>query len=607
VTTALERMLERTGKTITDFRSNSQLGEIFRRTGVRATPEFQRIKFLPRRSWLQLSEDGYREKLSEFLRAPGGTMTLRPAQVAVLTEAYDYRGCVGQLGLGAGKTLVTALLPTILSAERPVLLAPAKLRDKTARDFQKLREHWLVHPKIEFISYEQLARVKQAELLEQIDPDLIMADEVHRLKNLNAGCTKRVKRRMSKRPDTVFVGLSGTLTVRTPLDYWHLSMWALQRSGLLPLPKNYDETHEWALAIGVKVDDDKRVAPGALLELAPEGLPEIMPAVTKARLGVQKRLRDTPGFVMTADTDVDASLTLQVIRPPRSERIEEALERMRKTRETPNGDTLIRPVDVWRQARELACGFYYRWEPAAHPIWLLWRTNWGRYVRHVLQSSSKLDTPLQVQQWVERTVKEGRKEEPFTLSDPDKPDDPEATIKLVPSEILRRWIEVRPVFKPNPVAYWIDDSYMRWLVATELTPKHPPTVVWVEHIAVATKLRELSGMPFCNRNARDDKGRHIEDLGGQHVIASIESCGEGVNLQESWSRNLVVSCPPVGKVWEQMIGRTHRSGQTEDEVEVLVLGACPEQEQSLEQATLDAEYVFESTGQQQRLLLADRV
>lgn len=605
--TAAQRLIARTGKTAADFRSNSALGEIFRKVGVRDTPELQRIKHLPRRDWTEISRDGYDELLSAHLRAPGGTMTLRPSQVALLTEACDLGGCLGQLGLGVGKTLITAVLPTLLGAERPVLLAPAKLRDKTKRDFDKLRKHWIIHPRIEFVSYQQLSRKKQADLLEELDPDLLMCDEVHALKNLKSGRTRRVARRMSARPDTMFVGLSGTLTVRTPMDYWHLLLWALLRKGLMPLPKNADEVQEWALAIGVGVDDDKRVLPGALLDLPlPEGLDPALPEITKARFAVRKRLRETPGFVMTEDTDVDASISLELICPPPSDVVNKALMDVRITNTSPNGDILLRPVDVWRQARQLACGFYYRWTPEAPSEWLFWRCNWGRYVRHVLGYSNKLDTPEQVLHWVEKCVKEQQRQDKFRLHDPAKPDDPDTGIDMLPSQILAEWQRWRPTFKPNPKAYWIDDSHMRWLMQTYCTDKEDPTLIWVEHVAVGELLAELTGFPYCHEGGRDQKGRYIEDLSGQHVICSVESCNEGMNLQ-AWHRNLVVSCPPSGKTWEQMIGRTHRSGQLADEVEVLVFRSCIEQEEGLDEATKQAEYAFETFGQKQRLMLADRV
>lgn len=598
--TAYARLVERTGKTAADFRPDSKLGEVFRRNGIQRTPEFERVYFLPRRDWPLLCGEGYLERLSAHLRLPGSQALLRPAQVAILTEAYDFRGALGQLGLGVGKTLATALLPTILNAKRPLLLAPAKLRKKTARDFARARKDWIIHPRIEFVSYQQLGRKKYVDLLEEIQPDVIMCDEVHKLKNLHAAVTKRVKRRMKNAPDTIFVGLSGTITARSLHDYWHLLLWALGPK-LIPLPVNHNDLKEWALAVDEKVERGVRAAAGALLELPrlvdPPGADEL----TLARLGVQHRLRQTPGFVMTEATGVDASMSIELVVPPRSAAINAALDDLRVDWVTPNGEVLVTPVDKWRFARQLACGFYYQWVPGAPLLWLEARRNWAKYVRSILLHSHKYDSPLQVQEAVEA----GKLKVRFRIPHPTKEDH---FLSVTPQTLLSRWLEERPKFKPGPVAHWIDDSYMRWLLREHVFAKGlDHSIIWVEHVAVGEKLAALSGLPFCHRNACDSKGRFIEDLGGQSVIASVASCGEGVNLQTSWHRNVVVSCMPNGPTWEQMLGRTHRSGQEADEVEVVMLNACPEQEAGFEQAVRDALYAYETTGQNQRLLLVDRI
>lgn len=600
---ALDTILALTGKTADEFRSNSKIGQIHREHGIRRTREFERIWKLPRRDWERLSEDGYLEKLSEHLRAPGGTMTLRPAQVATLTEAHDFGGCLGQIGLGEGKTLITALLPTILDVERPVLLAPAKLRDKTARDFQKLRAHWMIHPKIEFISYEQLGRDQYKQLLFDIGPDLIMCDEVQKLKNMQAGVTKRVRRYMRKHSDTMFVGLSGTITKRSLHDYWHLLMWALGPD-LMPVPSIHPEMKLWALAVDEKVDDERRVAPGSLLlfghDVPHEALAhcesERERNLTQARLGLQLRLGKTPGFIMTRDVSVSSGITLELVRPPRSEAIEEALRDLRVSGQTYNGEVLVDQMDVWRVSRQYGCGFYYIWDPPAPTDWRIARRDYNRFVRQELATSRTIDTPLQVQLAIER----GELTDSFEIEHPEHPD---RKVSVTPQWLLERWLAVRPSFVPKTRAEWIDDSYMRFIVRKYLVGA-PPTLVWVEHRAVGHMLSKLSGAPFCHQNARTEDGRFIEDLTGQHVICSIASCGEGLNLQ-AWSRNFIVSCPPAGPTYEQLIGRTHRQGQEADVVELLMLRSCPEQEEGLAQAMRDARYAHETMGQSQRLLLVD--
>jgi hypothetical protein len=611
MSTVLHKMLERTGKSVTDFRSNSQLGEIFRSSGVRSTPEFERIKFLPRRVWESQIDAEYLRRLSAHLRAPGGKMTLRPAQAAVLTEAYDFGGSFVQLGVGEGKTLITAVLPTLKGSERPVLLAPAKLRKKTVRDFERLRKDWMVHPRIEFISYEMLSRKKQADVLFEIKPDLIMADEAHALRNLSSSRTKRVKRFMAENPQVPFVPLSGTFAKRSLLDFWHLLMWSM-KTQLMPLPKIHSEVMEWALAVDEKVEEEKRVRPGALLELIgqkPDKWEEL-DDLKKARIAVRDRLKSTPGVIITSSSqNVDASISIELIYPPRCEELDQAINLLRTDFITPDGIDLTLEIEsarqryltLWRHARQLSCGFFYRWDPSPPVPWLEARRNWGRYVRHILDNSSKLDSPQQV----EHAVLKQELVTPFRIPDPTKPPESGLTIKVTPQKLLAAWLVQRPTFKPHAKANWVNDQHLRWILNTHVKDA-PPTVLWVEHIAVGERLSKISGFPFCHINASDANGRYIEDLSG-HVIASVASCGEGVNLQFKWARNIVISAPPNGPAWEQMLGRTHRPGQDADTVEVLVLSACDEQEQGFLQAVRDARLAEDGLGQQQKLLLADRV
>src|SRR5690606_28808723 len=108
---------------------------------------------------------------------------------------------------GAGKTLISYLAPCILDAKRPLLILPAKLKEKTRREFRTLAYHWRgPHPdafRIE--SYELLGRMNAGNklddkgrvvrpgFLERYNPDLIILDEFHKAKNIRgAAVAKRL-------------------------------------------------------------------------------------------------------------------------------------------------------------------------------------------------------------------------------------------------------------------------------------------------------------------------------------------------------------------------------------------------------------------------------
>ena len=90
------------------------------------------------------------------------------------------------------------------------------------------------------------------------------------------------------------------------------------------------------------------------------------------------------------------------------------------------------------------------------------------------------------------------------------------------------------------------------------------------------------------------------------IVASMEAQGTGKNLQH-YCRNLFTSMPLNGTTFEQVCGRTHRSGQEADEVVIDWFGHTPETADALSVVIEDAEFVQETTGQRQKVLYADRI
>ena len=159
----LNKMLARVGKSVEDFRSTSRVGRVLKRMGVMDSNELDRVLRLPRRRWEDspdLSGD-----LQAWLRTHWGTMELRQIQAAALQEVHDYNGLFGPIRVGGGKTLISFLAAAVVEAQRPILLIPAKLRDKTRREMRILQEHWNF-PRPQIVTYEKLGRVGAAELLE---------------------------------------------------------------------------------------------------------------------------------------------------------------------------------------------------------------------------------------------------------------------------------------------------------------------------------------------------------------------------------------------------------------------------------------------------------
>jgi superfamily II DNA or RNA helicase len=164
---------------------------------VRASSELRRILALPRRD---INDPAYYEPLveqmTELLKQPDASPSarLKPVQAVALYEIAAYGGGFCPIETGYGKTLVSLLTFFVLDAQRPLLVLPASLIDKTEREARKYRKDWLVPNNIVMVSYEVLGRVNQAAYLEKHDPDVVVCDEVHRLKNKKAAVTRRFNR-----------------------------------------------------------------------------------------------------------------------------------------------------------------------------------------------------------------------------------------------------------------------------------------------------------------------------------------------------------------------------------------------------------------------------
>lgn len=528
------------------------------------TEDFRRIEALPRVTY----PEPMVEDLTEAYRTEAGTMTLRPLQATALEILHDCRGLLGSLPVGSGKTLITYLAATVLGCVNPILLVPAHLREKTERDFAELSKHWIgVAPLI--VTYSWLSRIDQAEWLEKLKPDIIIGDEAHKLRRPGSACTRRVFRYLRENPDVVFCALSGTLIGRSLMDIHKLAALTLGPANM-PIPQSEKECRVWARAFDEKVDI--RSKPGALGMLLEPG---VEPSLENIRKVVGRRIFETPGTLASYEDDVPASITINPIKWPMPIECKAHVSKLLDLHEAPNGDECT-PADVYRHLRSLAMGFYYEWDPEPPWEWLDARRHWKRFARDILSAENPLyDTELQVAN--------------------------AAKVGLIDPSQWHAWDAVRHSYNGESVPVWVSDDAIGRVV--QLVGSDP-VVVWVEQIAVGNYLAELTGWPYYHKLGRDRSGRFIDDHGDGPMIASIASNHEGRNLQR-WNRAVVLTPPANGKIVEQLLGRMHRPGQEADEVHVDVILPHARIRQQFRQAVRDCELVRDTTGQPQKLLIAD--
>ncbi len=542
---------------------------------VRSSPEFVRIRDLPRRTLAVTPVE--LEALHARLVLPEGTRRLRPIQAAGLLEAERTNGLFGPIGVGAGKSDLALLLPVVMRSKVAVLLVPAALREKVLRqDYPALVPHYrlprLVGAKVaplhaegelHLLSYDALSRESGARILEDLKPDLVICDEAHALRHPSATRTKRFVRYFREHRDTRLCALSGTMTSKSLRDYAHLAFLALREGS--PVPTSWTVLEEWAAALD---SGFLQAPPGVLVELCQPN--------EHVREGFRRRLVDTAGVVATTESALGTALNFyeRPVEVPKV--VRDTLRQVNETWTSPADDEAFDDVLVLhRYLRQLAAGFYYRWvwpngePPTLRSQWLDARKAYHREVANFLTHRSKpgIDSPL----LYAKAVADGR----------------------LTSATSAAWLAVKDLAKPKTEAVWLDsflvDDAVAW--ATQSTG-----IVWYEHAAVGEALA-ARGLPHYGPG---DEGLLKED-GSRSIVASIRAHGTGKNLQ-AFSRNLVTTPPVSGTTWEQLLGRTHRPGQDADEVEVYVYRHTPEMRGALTKALRDAEYQQRTTGNQQKLL-----
>lgn len=555
-----------------------------------ATAELARIRALPRRAWTDADAAQAVQALTAHLRKPGGDMILRPIQAIALLEIGLAKGGFLPIRVAGGKTLISLLAPTVLGAERPLLVVPAKLQEKTRRAWKALAYHWKIHPSIRIISYELLGRVQARELLETWRPDCIVADEAHKLKSREAGVTKRVRWYLDANPSVRYVDMSGSITKRSIKDYAHRAGWALRGSS--PVPLDHRDLVTWSGVLDEQPGawrnpDPEPPDPGALVYLGPgESIRDVFRA----------RCHDTLGWVATRESELSIPIVGEIVKLDVPRAVSEALTHLRKTWSSPephaarvfacpgpgacSGDAEYEYApEVWAHARQIALGFWYQWDPQPPPVWKARRKAWGQWVRHLLEHSRRnLATPLDAANAVDQGYY------------------PEA------ERALAEWREVRDTFKPDSRPVWFDTFALDWC---KERLSEDPCLLWTEHRAFAERLAQETGVPFYSSGGCDARGRSILDHDpAAPAICSVRAIGEGFDLQK-FSRNVVASAPTGGREWEQLLGRTLREGQAADEITLTVLSTCLEHDGALEQARADAAYIESTTGQRQILLTVD--
>ena len=542
---------------------------------TKVTTEAVRIKNLPTYQYVE-------RDFTDQVKTPDGEMRLRPLQNKALAHCVDAQGGVLLLGCGVGKTLISFLLPAVMKAKTPLLLVPASLVEKTKAEFFSYEKHFnITLPEV--FSYERLSRRSAQQYLTKLKPDLIIADEAHHLKSMDSTRTGRLGKYLVNHPKCAFVVMSGTLFSKTLADFAHLSDWALEEGS--PVPNNHRDVECFDAVLTGEANHFQHADFAPLLKWG-----------DSPRDAVFKRLAATKGVVLTTEDAVGSSLQILTMKLSVPADLQKAINDCFESgvmsgvleglgidfdEEAVNASQhLWDDVDQFalRGLGQMLSGCLYYWEWPDHTPdeeWLSARKEWRRAVRIIREMDLEgFDSPHIIEtEWSHL---------PFDIQ--------EAFDKA-----YREWQLVKHRAEPPRHELWVSD-YLILGIKEWFEKQTEPSIIWVESVALGERLKDELGIPYHGG------GTEIP-LHAHNCIASIDSHGTGKNLQ-AWSNCLVAAAMADPARWEQLIARTHRTGQTADVVKWYIFNHSIFGS-AFGKARKQAKVISEVSGQAQRLTYAD--
>ena len=291
------------------------------RNGPPDGPEFRRIRALPTRDWRTAYDvpelvDRYSRELSLT-----GSGRLLPMQAVGLHELRVFRRLYVVAGLGTGKTLLSALAPTILgfTGAETVFIPPHPLVKQTRDALTELSSEWRVASPENVLSAKLFSNAEYASYLLDLKPRVVILDESQTFGNPGSGRSARLQQYLDLYPGTHVITLTATPGDSSLASVRHLLRWTLGSD--CPVPLDRSEFWIWCQAL----DDDpgfdvttsakrNRAPPGKLADLCPE-VPS--PDLAAIRAAVGLRIASTPGCFYYRIDDTESQLEISAVRVPK--------------------------------------------------------------------------------------------------------------------------------------------------------------------------------------------------------------------------------------------------------------------------------------------------
>jgi hypothetical protein len=505
-------------------------------------------------------------------------------------------------------------------------------------------------PGVFVYAYSSLSTQTGYDELAAICPTLFILDEAQMIASDTSARTKRLMSIMGAvekglkdgklGPDVraqrvEVMALSGTITKKSVRDYAYIARRCLHEHA--PVPLREQAIYAFSRAIDAEVEgtgqtDLDRERMRLLIEWSrmhghdPYATATVQLTAQEAtRDAYRYRLNTSPGVVATSDTSADCSLIIAWSEPPRpatpeAERMATLMTTVVKDMKTPDGDVIEFGMHTYKWLWELTAGFY---NSLVWPTLDELRTRWvgkGKPITEVeagmLLEGAKHHHELLQEYYKVLRVFLDRRHQPGC----DSP-------MLVAQEIVRQLdgkdprhaltAELVDAYRTQKEA-WYDDLPERRSVPVRIcdykiaatvewarhhAPQHkgPGGIIWWHHPEVGRWISErltAAGIIHTYAPAGANEAPFQDGL----VVASYAH-GTGKNLQHQ-SRNLFVELRREAATMEQTLSRTHRSGQTADDVRADVLVSNGFDLALFNAILRDADYIQSTTGMWQRLCYA---
>jgi len=473
--------------------------------------------------------------------------------------------------------------------------------------------------------YSLLSQPDAMDLIAAIKPQLIIADEAHLLKNYRAARTRRLMHFLEEELPKIlgvapmFVAMDGTFTKKSLMDYHHLAVLALKENS--PLPRTPSMAYFWSeltQSSATEAPPQLNHVMRPLVEWAAERHPtEQFPSdeVETYRRAFRHRFTTAPGVVASGDDQIDCSLTIRNT-PAGEPNIEltELNNKVLTSWTTPNGDEIDHAIHLHKWKIELSSGF---WNKLAWPTaeWvmrfrrlskddaesLIERSQehhkvlqeYHRVLRAFLKDSpAGLDTPLMVANKIARDGGQGI--------------DPE----VVGLYHAHRALQFPGMLERQGEAIRVDDYKIRACVKWAAARGRGLVWAWHKEMAKwAVESLSAAGLPVLDAPAGENELFLQPETYEKVVVSSIGAHYQGKNMQgeigRGFNEQFVLQWPRDASVAEQMMGRTHRTGQKEDEVIVDTCRTTEADHLDFAACIQDSCYVAQTLGTGQKLLYAD--